>query len=154
MFQLTALIDEDSFFSLPGEDWKADLHLLARHAVRTAPSSKQDALEEALTAKGQGDGIPLGHSAVLFHTRVDMLDAMLLAIGLRTPVGRKQHHLQARLVLAIVIPPSHARTYLSFLARLNRWLSRAGTPALLETGDRSAIMASLRAFDGEGVTPP
>lgn len=147
MVNLLSYITADSLLSIDSDSHaEIQKHLLDR-CLDGMPEQTRSALTRKLLGKRGLQEVNLGGGFALSHARLEELGDLRMSVGL---LGRKIRYLKGppvQTVFCVVLPNARSRYYLSLMARLTRLISHPEASEAFHSGDRQAILRTVRQFE-------
>ena len=123
------------------------MRVLVEHCLADYPQAIRYKATEAVKRKSDTQQINLGRGFALSHARMDSVRDIHVSVGLLPEAVRYFKGDPARTVFCVVLPDAKSRVYLSFMARLTRFLEQDAAVAAFESRDPQRIAEAIREFE-------
>ena len=140
-------LSAETMIPVPQKRHDEILRLLLEHSLRDySPQTREEVLEQ-LSDSSSGQEVNLGRGFALSHVRLDSVRDIHIAVGLLPKSVRAFKGEPVNTVFCVVLPNTKSRIYLSFMARLTRFLATDHAITAFESGDVAAIEDAIRRFE-------
>ncbi|MFW5800894.1 MAG: PTS sugar transporter subunit IIA [Spirochaeta sp.] len=147
MIRLSNMIPAHRLLDLEPTDHLPALEKLIHAALPQESSDTHFHALEEIRSKSNAKEINLGKGFALSHARLDYLTTIEIAVGLFRQETQYLKGEPVHTVFCIMIPTDKARTYLTLMARLSRFLLQPGIDEIFLSGNHTRILDALEEFD-------
>ena len=148
MISLLDYVTETSVFTISEKNHRGILKELMNKTLEDYSENVRDQAYTGILEKSSIQEINLGKGIALSHHRMDSVTGINFALGILDKKTRYFKGPPVKAVFCIIIPEAESRNYLSFMAKLTRFLSGKKGAEAVKSGDYAKIREQIMDFEG------